>query len=127
MNYVVFIGRVLFSMIFLISGIRHFTEINIHYGLSHGVPMPHLAVPLAGIISLIGGISVLLGYKARYGAGLLALMLIPVTVVMHRFWIYGDPNLSDAQLVMFFKNVSLIGAALMITYFGPGPISFDED
>ncbi len=67
----------------------------------------------------------LLGYRARLGAFLLILFLVPVTLVMHKFWGLGDAQEAAMQKVNFMKNTSLVGAALMIIYFGSGPVSLD--
>ena len=85
-----------------------------------------IAVPLSGIIALLGGVSILLGYKARYGAWLIVLFLVPVTLTMHNFWAVTDPVQAGMQKIMFLKNLSMLGAALMITYLGSGPMSLDR-
>ena len=82
-------------------------------------------MPLAGAIALAGGLSVLLGYRAKIGAGLLMLFLAPVTVMMHKFWATSDPMMSQIHMVMFMKNVALFGGALLIAHFGAGPYSLD--
>ena len=76
-------------------------------------------------IALLGAASILFGYKARLGAWLLIVFLLPVTFMMHRFWGVADPNVVMIQRAMFMKNVSMLGAALMLTHFGAGPFSFD--
>jgi putative oxidoreductase len=83
-------------------------------------------VPLSGILALVGGLSVLLGYRARFGAFLLLLFLVPVTLIMHRFWGLSDPQMVMMQKANFMKNVSLIGATLVIMYYGSGPVSLDN-
>lgn len=67
----------------------------------------------------------LLGYKTRIGAWLLVLFLVPVTFSMHNFWAMTDPMMVQIQQAMFFKNVALIGAALLLAHFGAGPLSLD--
>jgi putative oxidoreductase len=126
MRAIVPIGRVLFTLIFVMSVFGDFSRATIDAAAAHGVPLATVLVPIAGIIAFIGGISVLLGYRARFGAFLLLVFLIPVTLVMHNFWSVSDPQLAMIQKVNFFKNVSLIGTTLMIMYFGPGPISLDS-
>ena len=74
---------------------------------------------------LLGGLSVALGYRARWGAWLLALFLVPATAIFHNFWAVKDPTMALMQQVMFLKNVSMLGAALLITHFGAGPLSLD--
>src|SRR6266508_3304433 len=81
-----------------------------------GVPMAGLLVPLSGVIAMAGGLSVLLGYRARIGAWLLALFLVPVTVMMHPFWAVKEPMMAQIQMVMFMKNLSMLGGALLISY-----------
>jgi putative oxidoreductase len=80
------LGRLLFTLIFLESVPGHFSSQTIAYAAHQGTPLASVLVPLSGILALLGGLSVLLGYHARVGAFLLALFLIPVTLVMHPFW-----------------------------------------
>jgi putative oxidoreductase len=124
-SYLVPAGRVLFSLIFLQAIPMHFSEAGIRYAASHGVPLPHILVPLSGALALFGGLSVALGYYARVGAVLLALFLAPVTLMMHAFWLIPDPDAARTQYVNFLKNVALFGGALCLAYFGAGPISLD--
>ena len=126
MKYVVLLGRILFTMIFLDSGFKHFTSGTINYAASAGVPMASLSVPLAGIIALLGGASILFGYKARWGGWLIVLFLVPVSFMMHAYWNVQDPMQHQMQMAMFMKNMSMLGGALMIAYFGSGPLSLDE-
>jgi putative oxidoreductase len=124
-RYAVPVGRLLYVALFLMSGPMHFSGKMIGYAASQGVPLASVAVPLSGILALAGGLSILLGYKARIGALLLILFLLPVTFLMHPFWAVTDPMMAQMQMAMFMKNMSMLGAALMITYFGSGPFSLD--
>lgn len=126
MHYAVPLGRLLYASIFLIAAPGHFTHGPIAYAASHGVPLASVAVPLSGVLALLGGLSVLLGFHARIGAWLLIAFLVPVTFMMHDFWNISDPMAAQMQRVMFMKNVSMIGAGLLITYFGSGPVSIDS-
>jgi putative oxidoreductase len=124
-RYVVLVGRVLYSGIFLMTILGHFSQGYIGYATQQGVPAAGLLVPLSGIIAIAGGLSVALGYKAKIGAWLLVIFLIPVTLAMHNFWAVTDPTMRGIQIAMFVKNLSMLGAALLITYFGSGPLSLD--
>jgi putative oxidoreductase len=126
MEYLVLLGRILFSAIFITSGLSHFSQEQIQYAANHGVPVPSLLVPLSGIIAFLGGLSILLGYKTRWGAWLLVIFLVPVTLMMHNFWAVSDPNAAKLQQIAFFKNLSMLGGALLIAYFGPGSLSLDH-
>lgn len=120
------VARVLFSLIFIVSAFSHFSSSTIAYAASQGVPLASLLVPLSGIMALAGGISIALGYKARWGAALIVLFLIPVTLMMHRFWGLSDPKMAEMQEINFMKNVGLLGGALLVLHFGAGPMSLDN-
>lgn len=126
MKFLVLLGRIFYSVIFLKAGLGHFSKPTIEYAASQGVLMAEVLVPLSGIMALAGGLSVLVGYKAKLGAWVLILFLVPVTVLMHNFWGVPDPMAARMQQIMFMKNLSMIGAALLIAYFGAGPLSIDE-
>src|SRR5580704_10351698 len=126
MQYSVLLGRFFYSLIFIFAALGHFSQQTIGYAASQGVPMANVLVPLSGVMALLGGLSILLGYKARWGAVLLILFLVPVTIVMHNFWAVSDPMAQQMQMAHFMKNVALLGTALMIVYFGSGPLSLDK-
>lgn len=125
MRALVPVGRALFVLIFLASVFDHFSRGTITYASAHGVPLASVVVPLTGILALVGGALVLLGYRARFGAFLLLVFLVPVTLVMHRFWGTADPAVAMVQKAMFLKNTSIIGGALLVMYWGSGPYSLD--
>ncbi len=122
MGFAVLVGRVLFAAIFLAAAPRHFTAEGAAHAAELGVPLAGLAVPASGVLAIAGALSVLLGYHARIGASLLIAFLVPVTLMMHAFWRYSDPVAIHVQQAMFMKNVSMIGAALVIAAFGAGPL-----
>ncbi len=125
MNYIVLLGRILFSWIFISALPSHFSEGAISFATSAGVPMASLLVPASGILACIGGLSVLIGYKARLGAWMLVMFLIPVTYTMHNWWDISEPAARSLQHIMFNKNLSMLGGAFLITHFGAGPFSID--
>jgi putative oxidoreductase len=62
-------------------------------------------VPVSGVIALVGGLSVLLGLRTRFGAVLLVIFFVPVTVMMHNFWAVTDPVTHHIERAMFLKNL----------------------
>jgi putative oxidoreductase len=118
-------GRILFSAMFIMAGFMHFSQQEAAYAASAGVPLAGLLVPASGVLALLGGLSVLLGYRTRVGAWLLVLFLIPVTFMMHNFWAVKDPMMMQIQMAMFLKNVTMLGGALLISQFGAGALSLD--
>ncbi len=120
------VARTLFALIFLMAPLGHFTRGAIDAAAAKGVVVPSLLVPVSGVLAFVGGLCIALGYAARVGAWLLVLFLVPVTLVMHRFWGLGDAAQAAMQQVQFMKNLALLGGALLIAHFGSGPYSLDE-
>jgi putative oxidoreductase len=125
MRYLVLSGRILFALIFITASPRHFSPEGILHAADLGVPLAGVLVPISGLLALAGGLSVAAGYKARWGAWALAAFLVPVTFMMHAFWKLHDPAAIHVQQAMFAKNLSMLGAVLLIAYFGSGPLSID--
>jgi len=123
---VVLLGRALFGLIFILAGPRHFASQTIAYVASQGVPLASFAVPFSGLLAILGGLSILLGYRAKVGAWFIALFLIGVTPMMHNFWTVSDPMAHQMQFIMFMKNVSMLGGALLISQLASGPWSLDS-
>lgn len=126
MKTVTLIGRILFSAIFLITASGHFMPETIAFAASQGVPLAAIAVPLSGVMEIVGALSIAIGYKAKWGAWLIVLFLVPITFSMHKFWTIEDPVARYGDMAHFLKNISMLGGALLLTQFGPGPISVDR-
>src|SRR5258708_10934017 len=94
---VVLIGRLLFALIFLMSGPMHFSSQTITYAASQGVPLASIAVSFSGLLALVGGLYMLLRYRARIGAWLIAVFMVLVTS-MHNFCAVNYPMLLHTQL-----------------------------
>jgi putative oxidoreductase len=122
---VVVLGRFFFALIFLMAGANHFNKQTIGYAASQGVPLASIAVPLSGVVAIAGGLSILLGYRAKLGAWLIVLFLVPVSFMMHKFWTVTDPMMAQIQMILFMKNISMLGGALLISQLGAGPLSLD--
>ena len=128
MKYAVPIGRVLFSLPFIMFGLNHLMKLDAMsgYAASKGVPAASLTVIVTGIMIIAGGLSVMLGYKAKLGAWLLVVFLVPTAFIMHGFWGIEDAMMAQNEMAHFFKDLALAGGALLITQFGSGPYSLDE-
>jgi uncharacterized membrane protein YphA (DoxX/SURF4 family) len=113
---ILIIGRVLFALLFISSGISHFTKTSAMTGYAQfkKVPMAKFSVLLSGAMILLGGIYIAIGFYADLGALLLAVFLIPTAFLMHPFWKESDPTSKQNESIAFFKDLSLAGAALII-------------
>jgi uncharacterized membrane protein YphA (DoxX/SURF4 family) len=130
LRYLPLLGRILLSHIFLLSFFGKVTNWSTFEGMMAAKGVPPSWVPFllggAAALELIGGLSVLFGFKARWGALLLVLFLIGVTPVMHNFWAMPDPKAFQEQLINFQKNVAMLGGLLMVIACGAGAVSFDR-
>jgi putative oxidoreductase len=79
---------------------------------------------LAVVCWLVGGLSVLVGLKARLGAALLILCLVPATMLLHNFWAVGSTEMGN-EIEHFAKNLGLAGGLLLVIAFGAGGFSID--
>jgi putative oxidoreductase len=120
MKYLPLIARTFLSLIFLYAGIKHILDFASTQAMMSKLGIPAAGLLLVGTIvfQLLGGLSLVLGYKAKWGAILLILFLIPATLVFH------SPFNPDEQ-INFLKNLALIGALLMVFERGAGPVSLD--
>lgn len=116
------IGRILFSMIFIMSGIGHLVKLEqtVEHVQSKGIPAPKAAAALSGLVLLVGGVLILVGWTRFIGAGLLFLFLIPTAFLMHPFWKETDPVVQQNEMAHFFKVMGLAGATLLIAYYAGG-------
>ena len=128
MDIVLIIGRVLFALLFISSGVSHLTKLEAMTGYAQykKVPAAKFGVVLSGLMILLGGLYIAFGVYADLGALLIALFLIPTSFLKHAFWKETDATAKQNESISFFKNLALAGAALIIfaliatgTDFGP--------
>jgi uncharacterized membrane protein YphA (DoxX/SURF4 family) len=116
MNAVLLVGRVLFALIFINSGIGHLTKTAAMTGYAQykKIPAAKLSVIVTGLMILVGGAFIILGLYADLGALLIAVFLIPTAFLMHAFWKESDATAKQNESIGFFKDLALAGAALIV-------------
>jgi putative oxidoreductase len=119
-------GRLLLSQIFLFSGVHKILDPSGTAALmdQHGMVLIPFFLVGAIALEIMGGLSLLLGCFARWGALLLFLFLIPTTLVFHSFPTVA-PEEQQLQMIMFMKNLAIMGGLLMVVSCGPGALSID--
>lgn len=120
------IGRIILGVFYLFNAFNHFTRLEMlsSYAASKRTPLPKLATFVAGVLLLVGGVSILLGAYPVVGVVALAVFFIPVTFWMHGFWAVQDPMQKTIEMVNFTKNLALLGAALtLLAIPQPWPLS----
>ena len=112
-------GRVLFCMLFIMMGMMHFVKLDDISAMaaSKGVPGAKPATIVGGLMILVGGLFVLLGWHRFIGAGLIAIFLLPAAMLTHQFWKESDPMVKMNEMVHFMKDLALAGAALLIAFY----------
>ncbi len=127
-SYAPLAGRVLITFIFMRSAYGKMFEFTAVSGMMAKKGMPFSELLLAGAISfeIAGSLMVLFGWHARVGALLLAIFLVPATLIFHNFWV-ADPVLMSNQLNHFLKNLTILGALVFIIGMGSGPLSLKEE
>ena len=121
------IGRILLAAIFVWSG---FGKIGGFEGLagqiaSKGFPAAQAFAAVTIAIEIGAGLMLVVGWKARWAALLLAAFTVIVTIFFHNFWAVPEAQ-KMMQQVHFMKNLAVIGGLLMVTAFGPGRLSVDK-
>ena len=121
MKYIPLAARICLCIIFLKAGIGKIFGFSgtAEMMAGQGLPIPQVLLVFTIAFQLIGGLSLLFGYKVKIGSLLLILFLIPATLVFH------NPLADPEQMNAFLKNIGLIGGLLMTIYAGAGAISID--
>jgi uncharacterized membrane protein YphA (DoxX/SURF4 family) len=112
---VLLIGRLIAGLFYLYAGINNFSNLpkTVGYAAFKGVPLPLLAVVTASCLLVIGGMSILTGYKPQLGVVIIIFFLVPVTFMMHGFWAIHEPEARLQELRSFLSNIALAGSSLM--------------
>lgn len=126
-NSAALLGRMLLALLFIVSGFGKITGFSATAGYmaSKGMPIPEVLLVGTIALELLGGLLLVVGWKARWVALAIALFLIPTTLIFHNP--AGlDAQAAQAQTIHFLKNLSILGGMLMVMAFGPGAWSFDR-
>jgi putative oxidoreductase len=116
------VARILLTLLFFVAGYNKLMNVagTAGYFGKIGLPMPDLLVWLVIATELVGGLLILIGWKTRVVAWVMAIFTVATAVIGHKFWV--DPS----QATQFLKNLGIAGGFLMLAYAGPGKISADK-
>jgi putative oxidoreductase len=116
-----FLGRLLLSVIFVLSGFQKLAEFSgtVAFMGSEGLPLPLIAAIVAVLVECVGGISLIVGYQTRLTGLVLAAWCIATALVAHRN--FGNQD----QMIHFLKNVAMAGGFIQLAAFGAGGWSLD--
>ena len=117
----ILVGRIFLSIMFIVAGFGKLTAIAGTAGwfAAIGLPVPTATAVVVGLVELVGGIAILVGYQTRIAAIVLALFTVVATLIAHL-------DLSDqTQQLFFMKNLSITGGFLVLAAIGAGALSID--
>ena len=120
------VARILMASIFISAGFSKVLGFDgvTAYIASKGLPLPMVIAGLAVALEILGGIAIIVGFKARIAGLLLGLFSILAAFIFHNFWAF-PPEQVYLQNIMFMKNLSMAGGLFLLAVFGPGGYSID--
>ncbi|WKB54045.1 DoxX family protein [Eleftheria terrae] len=120
-------GRILLALMFVPSGFSKVTNFQgtVAYITSKGLPAPTLLAGATIALEIGAGLALLLGFKARWAALLLAAFALLAAFFFHNFWTVDEAQ-KMAQYISFYKNLAITGGLLFVAAYGAGPVSLDQ-
>ena len=116
------LGRAMISVLFLLSGVSKIAApaVTIGYIQAAGLPLPQVAFALSAFVEIVGGLTLLLGFRTRIVATIMFFFALATAAFFHHN--FADQN----QMIHFLKNVMMAGGLLQIVAFGAGAISVEQ-
>ena len=116
------VGRVLLAAVFISAGWAKLMDPSMTAGwmASAGIPYSDMLIWAVIAVELLGGLMVLVGFKARWAALAIAGFLVPTNIIFHSD--FAD----QTQMMTFMKNAAIMGGMLMLVAHGAGAYSFDK-
>ena len=120
------VARILLALMFVLSGISKLTglEGTAGYIASVGLPAAQVLAAGAGVLEVVAGALLIVGWQARWAALALAVFTVLATVLFHNYWAMPKDQQFMQQL-MFMKNLAVTGGLLFVFAFGAGTLSLD--
>ena len=121
-DFAALIGRIMIAALFIPAG---FSKIGgfagtAGYIASKGLPLPEVGAAIAIVLELVAGLMLVVGWKTRFAALVLAAFTLVATVLFHPYW------QNAAEWNAFWKNIAVVGGLLLLYAFGPGRLSLDR-
>ena len=117
----ILVGRILLAAMFVLAGFAKLTDIGGTAGWfgSIGLPAPSILAVLAGLLELVGGLAIVIGFQTRIAALAIAAFTVAATLIAHL-------DFADMTQFLFFqKNFAIVGGLLILAFAGAGSLSVD--
>jgi putative oxidoreductase len=121
------LGRIMIAYLFIPSGIRKLNNFDgtLAYINAKSLPMPEVAAAIAIVVEILVAAALLVGFKTRYAALVLALFTLAAAIGFHNYWAVPEAQ-KMAQMISFNKNIGIAGGLLAFAAFGAGAFSLDN-
>ena len=120
-RYINRIGRILFSLIFIASGLSKIGDWDktVSYMESHDMTFIPFFLIMAILLQVAGGLSIITSYKTKIGTIFLLIFILPATFIFHNFWTLPTETefeilIQQTEMVSFLKNMTIIGALVLL-------------
>jgi uncharacterized membrane protein YphA (DoxX/SURF4 family) len=116
MEFAFLVGRIIVGLYWLMGAVNHFTQVKsmVPYAKMKNVPFAEIAVPGTGVLLFVAALSIITGFYPIVAVAALIVFLVPVTFMMHNFWTIEDQMAKMNDMIMFTKNMSMLGYTLIL-------------
>jgi putative oxidoreductase len=127
-NICLLLGRLLMGAYFILPGLQKITNYQMmtDYMLAHSVPATTFLLPLTIVIQIVAGLAIIIGFKGKLAAFILAGLTLIICIYMHDFWTMEEGLARTHETQNFVKNMAIMGGLLMIANLGTGWLSLDN-
>ena len=127
-NTSLLLGRFLMGLYFILPGLGKVNDFagTSEYMAAHQVPLIPVLLVITIIIQLGAGAALIVGFKGKWAALVLALLTVVISVYMHNFWAVAEADRAH-ETQNFFKNMGIVAGLLMVSALGTGRFSLDRN
>ncbi|WP_293752169.1 DoxX family protein [uncultured Paraglaciecola sp.] len=127
-NFCLLLGRLLMGSYFIIPGLQKITNYQTmtDYMLAHSVPATSILLPVTIVIQIVLGLAIIIGFKGKLAAFILAGLTLVISIFMHDFWSMAEGVQRTHETQNFFKNMGIMAGLLMVSNLGTGWLSIDN-
>jgi putative oxidoreductase len=127
-NICLLLGRLLMGSYFILPGLM---KISNYQGttdamIAHGVPAAAFLLPVTIVIQIVAGLAIIIGYKGKFAAFILAGLTLVISIYMHDFWNIVEGLQRGHETQNFIKNIGVMAGLLMVVSLGTGWLSLDN-
>ena len=121
-------GRLSKGAYFILPGVQKITGFDetTSYMEAHSVPMVSVLLPLTILVQLSAGAAIIVGYRGKFAAFILAGLTFIISIYMHDFWSMAKGMEQAHELQNFIKNIAIMSGLLIVAAQGTGKFSLDN-